>query len=98
MSLEELEDYARQFDRGEDIKVYDFSKIGFGGHFFQSLPAAIISNELAKRRQKFYNSRKSKPTQSKPRRASPVNQDPDSLFLANGKEDEECAAHPARPS
>src|SRR5205823_4880895 len=29
MSLEELEEYAQQFDRGEDINVYDFSKIDF---------------------------------------------------------------------
>jgi DNA excision repair protein ERCC-5 len=46
MSLEELEDYARQFDRGEDINVYDFSKIDFEGHFFQSLPAADRYNIL----------------------------------------------------
>ena len=251
MSLEELEDYARQFDRGEDINVYDFSKIDFEGHFFQSLPAVdrynilnaarlrsrlrmgyskeqldtmfpdrmafskfqiervrerneltqrlmnlngmnddmvgvggasrvagerdreyvlvkndgveggwalgvvtqrdegnaqkpidvdlppppasededweeeddfedvpieglnrlpkgrpglsaedkegreFISNELAKRRRKFYNSQKSKPAQSRPRRASPVSQDPDSLFLADEKEDEEWENVPA---
>lgn len=46
MSLEELEDYARQFDRGEDINVYDFSKIDFDGVFFQSLPAADRYNIL----------------------------------------------------
>ena len=46
MSLEELEDYARQFDRGEDINVYDFSKIDFDGIFFQSLPAADRYNIL----------------------------------------------------
>ncbi|KAF1913915.1 hypothetical protein BDU57DRAFT_521004 [Ampelomyces quisqualis] len=46
MSLEELEEYARQFDRGEDINVYDFSKIDFEGHFFQSLPAADRYNIL----------------------------------------------------
>ncbi|RMZ72219.1 RAD13 [Pyrenophora seminiperda CCB06] len=46
MSLEELEDYARQFDRGEDINIYDFSKIDFDGHFFQSLPAADRYNIL----------------------------------------------------
>jgi DNA excision repair protein ERCC-5 len=46
MSLEELEEYARQFDRGEDINVYDFSKIDFDGHFFQSLPAADRYNIL----------------------------------------------------
>ncbi|KAF1934009.1 PIN domain-like protein [Didymella exigua CBS 183.55] len=46
MSLEELEDYARQFDRGEDINVYDFSKIDFDGIFFQSLPAVDRYNIL----------------------------------------------------
>jgi len=46
MSLEELESYARQFDRGEDINVYDFSKIDFDGHFFQSLPPADRYNIL----------------------------------------------------
>ncbi|KAJ4313565.1 DNA repair protein rad2 [Neodidymelliopsis sp. IMI 364377] len=46
MSLEELEDYARQFDRGEDINVYDFSKIDFDGIFFQSLPPADRYNIL----------------------------------------------------
>lgn len=46
MSLEELEEYARHFDRGEDINVYDFSKIDFEGHFFQSLPAADRYNIL----------------------------------------------------
>jgi DNA excision repair protein ERCC-5 len=244
MSLEELEEYARQFDRGEDINVYDFSKIDFEGHFFQSLPAAdrynilnaarlrsrlrmgyskeqldtmfpdrmafskfqiervrerneltqrlmnlngmnddmvgvgganrvagekgreyvlvkndgveggwalgvvtnrdegkahkpididlpqppaeddeweededfedvpieglnrlpkakpglseqekegreFIANELAKRRRKFYNSRRQRPAQTRPRKASPVNQDPDSLFLAEDNADEE---------
>ncbi|KAH7078238.1 hypothetical protein FB567DRAFT_533481 [Paraphoma chrysanthemicola] len=252
MSLEELEDYARQFDRGEDINVYDFSKIDFDGHFFQSLPAAdrynilnaarlrsrlrmghskeqldtmfpdrmafskfqiqrvrerneltqrlmnlngmnddmvgvgapsrvagekgreyvlvkndgveggwalgvvtnrdegkadkpididlapppvevedeewedddefedvpieglnrlpkaktrpraqeeegreFIANELAKRRRKFYNSRKDKPAQTRPRRASPISQDPDSLFLADEDEAEEWENVPA---
>jgi DNA excision repair protein ERCC-5 len=46
MSLEDLEEYARQFDRGEDINVYDFSKIDFDGMFFQSLPAADRYNIL----------------------------------------------------
>jgi DNA excision repair protein ERCC-5 len=46
MSLEDLEEYARQFDRGEDINVYDFSKIDFDGIFFQSLPAADRYNIL----------------------------------------------------
>jgi DNA excision repair protein ERCC-5 len=250
MSLEELEEYARQFDRGEDINVYDFSKIDFEGHFFQSLPAAdrynilnaarlrsrlrmgyskeqldtmfpdrmafskfqiervrerneltqrlmnlngmnddmvgvggasrvagergreyvlvkndgveggwalgvvtnrdegkahkpidvdlppppaeddeweedddfedvpieglnrlpkarpgpsaqdkegreFIANELAKRRRRVYNSRRERPAQSRPRKASPVNQDPDSLFLAEDKEDEEWENVPA---
>ncbi|KAH7381705.1 hypothetical protein BKA66DRAFT_531055 [Pyrenochaeta sp. MPI-SDFR-AT-0127] len=46
MSIEELEEYARLFDRGEDINVYDFSKIDFDGYFFQSLPAADRYNIL----------------------------------------------------
>ncbi|CBX95189.1 similar to DNA excision repair protein Rad2 [Plenodomus lingam JN3] len=46
MSLEELEEYARHFDRGEDINVYDFSKIDFDGPFFQSLPPADRYNIL----------------------------------------------------
>lgn len=46
MSLEELEEYARQFDRGEDINVYDFSKIDFDSPFFMSLPAADRYNIL----------------------------------------------------
>jgi len=46
MSLEELEEYARQFDRGEDINVYDFSKIDFDSPFFTSLPAADRYNIL----------------------------------------------------
>jgi DNA excision repair protein ERCC-5 len=46
MSLEDLEEYARQFDRGEDINVYDFSKIDFDGIFFQSLPPADRYNIL----------------------------------------------------
>lgn len=246
MSLEELEDYARQFDRGEDINVYDFSKIDFDGIFFQSLPAVdrynilnaarlrsrlrmgyskdqldamfpdrmafskfqiervrersnltqrlmnlngmnddttfganriagdknreyvlvknegveggwalgvvtnkdegkahkpidvdlpsyatkieedwededefedvpieglnrlpkgpsretvegreFISNELRKRRQNFYKSRKNIPTQSRPRRAAPVSEDPDSLFLAEGNEEEQWENVPA---
>ena len=39
MSQEELEEYARQFHTGEDVNLYDFSKIDFNGTFFQSLPA-----------------------------------------------------------
>ncbi|KAF2254567.1 PIN domain-like protein [Trematosphaeria pertusa] len=46
MSLEELEEYARQFDRGEDINVYDFSKIDFDSAFFTSLPASDRYNIL----------------------------------------------------
>ncbi|KAF2501474.1 PIN domain-like protein, partial [Lophium mytilinum] len=46
MSLEELEHYARQFDTGEDINVYDFSKIDFDSPFFVSLPAADRYNIL----------------------------------------------------
>ncbi|KAI1492596.1 hypothetical protein F5X96DRAFT_677652 [Biscogniauxia mediterranea] len=38
MSIEELEEYARQFNSGEDINLYDFSKIDFEGEFFKSLP------------------------------------------------------------
>ncbi|KAG8408993.1 DNA repair protein rad2 [Metarhizium acridum] len=38
MSIEELEEYARQFNNGEDINLYDFSKIDFDGDFFKSLP------------------------------------------------------------
>ncbi|KAI1378680.1 PIN domain-like protein [Hypoxylon crocopeplum] len=46
MSVEELEEYARQFNSGEDINVYDFSKIDFEGEFFKSLPAADRYNIL----------------------------------------------------
>ncbi|KAF2273714.1 PIN domain-like protein [Westerdykella ornata] len=46
MSLEELEEYARQFDIGEDINVYDFSKIDFDSPFFVSLPASDRYNIL----------------------------------------------------
>jgi len=46
MSLEELEHYARQFDTGEDINVYDFSKIDFDSPFFVSLPASDRYNIL----------------------------------------------------
>ncbi|KAF4125162.1 DNA excision repair protein ERCC-5 [Geosmithia morbida] len=38
MSVQELEEYARQFHNGEDINLYDFSKIDFNGDFFKSLP------------------------------------------------------------
>ncbi|EPS42148.1 hypothetical protein H072_3844 [Dactylellina haptotyla CBS 200.50] len=46
MSMEELEDYARRFDGGEDINLYDFSKIDFDSTFFTSLPAADRYNIL----------------------------------------------------
>ena len=46
MSHEELEDYARQFHTGEDINLYDFSKIDFNGPFFLSLPASDRYNIL----------------------------------------------------
>src|SRR6266487_1038256 len=46
MSHEELEEYARQFHSGEDISLYDFSKIDFDGPFFLSLPASDRYNIL----------------------------------------------------
>ena len=46
MSHEELEQYARQFHTGEDINVYDFSKIDFESPFFLSLPASDRYNIL----------------------------------------------------
>ncbi|KAI9726283.1 MAG: DNA repair protein rad2 [Chrysothrix sp. TS-e1954] len=46
MSMEELEQYARQFDTGEDINVYDFSKIDYNSPFFTSLPATDRYNIL----------------------------------------------------
>ncbi|KAL4918966.1 hypothetical protein BDW62DRAFT_56234 [Aspergillus aurantiobrunneus] len=46
MSQEELEEYARQFHRGEDINLYDFSKIDFDSPFFLSLPATDRYNIL----------------------------------------------------
>ncbi|OKL56381.1 hypothetical protein UA08_08194 [Talaromyces atroroseus] len=46
MSQEELEEYARQFHNGEDINLYDFSKIDFDGPFFMSLPATDRYNIL----------------------------------------------------
>ena len=46
MSLEELEEYARQFHSGEDINLYDFSKIDFDGDFFKTLPPADRYNIL----------------------------------------------------
>jgi DNA excision repair protein ERCC-5 len=46
MSVQELEEYARQFQSGEDINLYDFSKIDFDGEFFRSLPPADRYNIL----------------------------------------------------
>jgi DNA excision repair protein ERCC-5 len=46
MTAEELEEYARQFDNGEDVNLYDFSKIDFDGEFFRSLPAVDRYNIL----------------------------------------------------
>jgi len=46
MSHEELEEYARQFHTGEDINLYDFSKIDFNSPFFLSLPASDRYNIL----------------------------------------------------
>ena len=46
MSHEELENYARQFHTGEDVNVYDFSKIDFESPFFLSLPASDRYNIL----------------------------------------------------
>lgn len=46
MSTAELEEYARQFNSGEDINLYDFSKIDFDGEFFMSLPAVDRYNIL----------------------------------------------------
>ncbi|KAM5477782.1 DNA repair protein rad2 [Microsporum canis] len=46
MSHEELEAYAQQFQSGENINLYDFSKIDFDGPFFLSLPASDRYNIL----------------------------------------------------
>lgn len=46
MSQAELEEYARQFHSGEDINVYDFSKIDFESPFFMSLPPGDRYNIL----------------------------------------------------
>ncbi|QSZ32307.1 hypothetical protein DSL72_001881 [Monilinia vaccinii-corymbosi] len=46
MSAEELEEYARHFHNGEDVNLYDFSKIDFNGEFFMSLPAGDRYNIL----------------------------------------------------
>ncbi|EMC94351.1 hypothetical protein BAUCODRAFT_73871 [Baudoinia panamericana UAMH 10762] len=46
MSLADLEAYAKQFESGEDINVYDFSKIDYDSPFFTSLPASDRYNIL----------------------------------------------------
>lgn len=46
MSAEELAGYAQQFNNGEEVNMYDFSKIDFDGEFFKSLPAADRYNIL----------------------------------------------------
>ena len=46
MSHEELEEYARQFHTGEDVNLYDFSKIDYESPFFLSLPASDRYNIL----------------------------------------------------
>jgi DNA excision repair protein ERCC-5 len=46
MSQEELEEYARHFHQGQDINLYDFSKIDFDSPFFLSLPATDRYNIL----------------------------------------------------
>jgi DNA excision repair protein ERCC-5 len=46
MSQAELEEYARQFHTGEEINLYDFSKIDFESPFFLSLPPGDRYNIL----------------------------------------------------
>lgn len=46
MSAEELAGYAQQFNNGEEVNMYDFSKIDFDGEFFKSLPPADRYNIL----------------------------------------------------
>ncbi|KIV78143.1 hypothetical protein PV11_09889 [Exophiala sideris] len=46
MSQAELEEYARQFHSGEDVNLYDFSKIDFESPFFLSLPPGDRYNIL----------------------------------------------------
>lgn len=46
MSHQELKEYAHQFNNGEDINLYDFSKIDYDGPFFQSLPVTDKYNIL----------------------------------------------------
>lgn len=46
MSREELAAYARQFQQGEDLNLYDFSNIDFDSPLFISLPATDRYNIL----------------------------------------------------
>ncbi|KAI5304222.1 DNA repair protein rad2 [Ascosphaera pollenicola] len=46
MSRAELEEYARQFNSGEDVNLYDFSKIDYDSPFFLSLPSSDRYNIL----------------------------------------------------
>ncbi|KAI9673512.1 MAG: DNA repair protein rad2 [Trizodia sp. TS-e1964] len=46
MSHEELEEYSKQFHSGQDINLYDFSKIDFTSPYFLSLPASDRYNIL----------------------------------------------------
>lgn len=46
MSHQELQEYAHQFNNGEDINLLDFSKIDYDGPFFQSLPVTDKYNIL----------------------------------------------------
>jgi len=46
MSQDDLEEYARMFRGGEEVNLYDFSKIDFDSDFFVSLPMADRYNIL----------------------------------------------------
>jgi len=46
MSQDDLEEYARMFRGGEEVNLYDFSKIDFDSDFFISLPMADRYNIL----------------------------------------------------
>ncbi|KAI5370416.1 Putative ubiquitin interacting, XPG/Rad2 endonuclease, XPG-I domain, PIN-like domain superfamily [Septoria linicola] len=46
MSLEDLQAYAAQFNTGEELAIYDFSKIDYDSPFFMSLPASDRYNIL----------------------------------------------------
>lgn len=46
MSAEELEEFGRQHNSGENVDLYDFSKIDFDGDFFKCLPPADRYNIL----------------------------------------------------